>query len=71
MKENLFKNWYSRKELQSFLGFGNTKMNQLNKEYGIRKVKIGKRFFTLQRMQKGYLKKTNLINLFPNEPNKI
>ena len=47
MKENLFKNWYSRKELQSFLGFGNTKMTQLNKEYGIRKVKIGKRFFTL------------------------
>ena len=47
MKENLFKNWYSRKELQGFLGFGNTKMTQLNKEYGIRKVKIGKKFFTL------------------------
>ena len=44
-KENLFKNWYSRKELQSFLGFGNTKMTQLNKEYGIRKVKIGKKVF--------------------------
>jgi hypothetical protein len=45
MKENLFKNWYFRKELQSFLGFGNTKMTQLNKEYGIRKVKIGKKVF--------------------------
>ena len=45
MKENLFKNWYSRKELQSFLVFGNTKMTQLNKEYGIRKVKIGKKVF--------------------------
>ena len=45
MKENLFRNWYSRKELQSFLGFGNTKMTQLNKEYGIRKVKIGKKVF--------------------------
>ena len=45
MKENLFKNWYSKKELQSFLGFGNTKMTQLNKEYGIRKVKIGKKVF--------------------------
>ena len=45
IKENLFKNWYSRKELQSFLGFGNTKMTQLNKEYGIRKVKIGKKVF--------------------------
>ena len=49
MKENLFKNWYSRKELQSFLGFGNTKMTQLNKEYGIRKVKIGKKGFLLCR----------------------
>jgi len=29
------------------LGFGNTKMTQLNKEYGIRKVKIGEKFFTL------------------------
>ena len=45
MKENLFKSWYSRKELQSFLGFGNTKMTQLNKEYEIRKVKIGKKVF--------------------------
>ena len=44
-KENLFESWYSRKELQSFLGFGNTKMTQLNKEYGIRKVKIGKKVF--------------------------
>ena len=43
MKENLFKSWYSRKELQSFLGFGNTKMTQLNKKYEIRKVKIGKK----------------------------
>jgi hypothetical protein len=46
MKENLFKSWYSRKELQSFLGFGNTKMTQLNKEYEIRKVKIGKKVFS-------------------------
>ena len=46
MKENLFRNWYSRKELQSFLGFGNTKMTQLNKEYEIRKVKIGKKVFS-------------------------
>ena len=45
MKENLFKSWYSSKELQSFLGFGNTKMTQLNKEYRIRKVKIGKKVF--------------------------
>ena len=45
MKENLFKSWYSRKALQSFLGFGNTKMTQLNKEYGIRKIKIGKKVF--------------------------
>ena len=45
MKENLFESWYSRKELQSFLAFGNTKMTQLNKEYGIKKVKIGKKVF--------------------------
>jgi hypothetical protein len=32
MKENLFESWYSRKELQSFLGFGNTKMTPLNKD---------------------------------------
>ena len=45
MKENLFKSWYSRKELQSFLGFVNTKMTQLNKGCRIRKVKIGKKVF--------------------------
>ena len=58
MKENLFKNWYSRKELQSFLGFGNTKMTQLNKEYGIRKVKIGKKvFYSVKDVERLFKKK--------------
>jgi len=57
MKENLFKSWYSRKELQSFLGFGNAKMTLLNKEYGIRKVKIGEKvFYSVEGVEKLFQK---------------
>lgn len=45
MEENLFNKWHSRQELQKFLGYGNTKMSQLTKDYGIRTVKIGKKVF--------------------------
>ena len=46
-------------------------MTQLNKEYGIRKVKIGKKVFYSVEDVERLFKKTNLINLFPNEPIKI
>ena len=36
MKEDLFKNWYSRKELKNFLGFGATKMCSLHRDYDIK-----------------------------------
>jgi hypothetical protein len=45
MKEDLFKNWYSRKELKNFLGFGATKMCSLHRDYDIRRIKIGNKVF--------------------------
>ena len=45
MKQDLLNKWYSRQQVQDFLGFGNTKMCQLSKDFGIRTVKVGRKIF--------------------------
>lgn len=37
--------WISKKELQDFLGYGNTKMWSLSKDYGIGVTRVGKKMF--------------------------
>jgi hypothetical protein len=45
MEQDLLNKWYSRQQVQDFLGFGNTKMCQLHKDFDIRTVKIGRKVF--------------------------
>ena len=45
MKQDLLSKWYSKQQVQDFLGFGNTKMSQLSKDFGIRTVKVGRKIF--------------------------
>lgn len=37
--------WISRAEVMSYLGFGATQMNAIEKKYNLQKSKIGKRIF--------------------------
>ncbi len=44
-KVNWEDNWISKKELQDFLGLGNTKMSQFSNDYNINTVKVGRKIF--------------------------
>lgn len=66
--------WISKKELQDFLGYGNTKMWSLSKDYGIGVTRVGKKMFynlhDVNKMFDSQSNKNTINNKTLSEPDK-
>lgn len=66
MKQDLLSKWYSKQQVQDFLGFGNTKMSQLSQDFGIRTVKVGRKvFYSVEDLENIF--KNSVSNKSPNQ----